>query len=98
MARRPTHNLVEFQAAMASGLRATRSAMDSAFALGFSHSGVKATLSEIRPEMFYKSMPSEQRPGQWQDVYHVPTIVGLLYVKFTNEGLQEWKLLSFKKK
>jgi len=98
MVRHPTHSLVGFQAAMAGGFRATKVAMDDAFVLGFSVAGIKAALSEIRPEMFYKTMPSKQRPGQWQDVYHVPSPVGLLYVKFTNEGLQEWRLLSFKKK
>jgi motility quorum-sensing regulator/GCU-specific mRNA interferase toxin len=43
-------------------------------------------------------MRSEQRPDQWQDVYHVPSAAGLLYVKFTDEGLKDFKLLFFKQK
>ncbi|MBI5608932.1 MAG: type II toxin-antitoxin system MqsR family toxin [Deltaproteobacteria bacterium] len=98
MLRRPTHELAAFQAAMAARLRATRTAVESAQVLGFSADGIKATLASMRPSMFYKSMPSELRPGQWQDVYHVPSVVGILYVKFTDEGIQEFKLLSFKAK
>jgi hypothetical protein len=31
---------------------------------------------------------------QWQDVYHVPSPVGVLYVKFTADVLTEFLLLS----
>ena len=34
----------------------------------------------------------------WQDVYHVPSPVGTLYVKFTAGTLTEFLLLSFKEK
>jgi motility quorum-sensing regulator/GCU-specific mRNA interferase toxin len=34
----------------------------------------------------------------WQDVYHVPSEAGLLYVKFTASGVSEFLLLSFKEK
>ena len=98
MFRRPTHDLTQFQTAMAQNLLTTRVAADSAQALGFSVVGVKAVLDSMRPTMFYKTMLSDKRPGQWQDVYHVPSTVGVLYVKFTNEGVKEFKLLSFKKK
>ncbi len=98
MAHRPTHNLAEFQAAMAANLRATRTAVESAQTLGFSAAGITVTLASMRPGMFYKTMPSEKRAGQWQDVYHVPSIVGILYVKFTDDGIKEFKLLSFKQK
>lgn len=43
-------------------------------------------------------MASERRPGQMQDVYHVPSRAGLLYVKFTDDGIAEFMLLSFKRK
>jgi motility quorum-sensing regulator/GCU-specific mRNA interferase toxin len=34
----------------------------------------------------------------WQDVYHVPTEAGMLYVKFTSDAVTEFVLLSFKEK
>jgi motility quorum-sensing regulator/GCU-specific mRNA interferase toxin len=34
----------------------------------------------------------------WQDVYHVPSEAGLLYVKFTADAVTEFLLLSFKEK
>jgi motility quorum-sensing regulator / GCU-specific mRNA interferase toxin len=34
----------------------------------------------------------------WQDVYHVPSRVGTLYVKFTADAVTEFLLLSFKEK
>jgi hypothetical protein len=34
----------------------------------------------------------------WQDVYHVPSPAGVLYVKFTADAVTEFLLLSFKEK
>jgi motility quorum-sensing regulator/GCU-specific mRNA interferase toxin len=34
----------------------------------------------------------------WQDVYHVPSGLGLLYVKFTADAVTDFALLSFKEK
>jgi motility quorum-sensing regulator / GCU-specific mRNA interferase toxin len=34
----------------------------------------------------------------WQDVYHVPSEAGTLYVKFTADVVTEFLLLSFKEK
>ena len=36
--------------------------------------------------------------GLWQDEYHVPSPVGLLYVKFTTDTITEFLLVSFKEK
>lgn len=47
---------------------------------------------------FYKSMTSHSDHRVWQDVYHVPSDVGDLYVKFTAGVLVEFLLLSFKEK
>ena len=33
-----------------------------------------------------------------QDVYHVPSPAGILYVKLSGDGLSEFLLLSFKEK
>jgi motility quorum-sensing regulator/GCU-specific mRNA interferase toxin len=47
---------------------------------------------------FYKSMTSYGDHRIWQDVYHVPSPVGVLYVKFTADAVTEFLLLSFKEK
>jgi motility quorum-sensing regulator/GCU-specific mRNA interferase toxin len=47
---------------------------------------------------FYKSMTSFGDHRIWQDVYHVPSAAGLLYVKFTADTVMEFVLLSFKEK
>ena len=39
---------------------------------------------------------ANQRP--WQDVYHVPSDAGELYVRFTEYVMTEFLLLSFKEK
>jgi len=52
----------------------------------------------MRREHFYKSMPAYSNSRLWQDVYHVPSAVGLLYVKFTADTVTESLLLSFKGK
>jgi motility quorum-sensing regulator/GCU-specific mRNA interferase toxin len=43
-------------------------------------------------------MTSDADHRVWQDVYHVPSEAGLLYVKFTVDTLTEFLLLSFKEK
>lgn len=47
---------------------------------------------------FYKSMTAYADHRSWQDVYHVPSAVGVLYVKFTADLVAEFLLLSFKEK
>ena len=47
---------------------------------------------------FYKSMTSYGDHRIWQDVYHVPSSDGLLYVKFTADVVTEFLLLSFREK
>ena len=46
----------------------------------------------------YKSMTSNIDHRVWQDVYHVPSPAGVLYVKFTADFVTEFLLLSFKEK
>ena len=47
---------------------------------------------------FYKSMTAYADHRVWQDVYHVPSEAGTLYVKFTADTVAEFLLLSFKEK
>ncbi len=57
-----------------------------------------AVLQTMRPTHFYKSMTAQTDYKVWQDVYHVPSVVGVLYVKFTADTVTLYKLLSFKEK
>lgn len=98
--RKPTFDLDAFRAAFATvdRLNATTTALRGAAALGFGRSEVVATLQTIRRGHFYKSMTSYADHRVWQDVYHVPSSVGTIYVKFTADLLTEFLLLSFKEK
>ena len=52
----------------------------------------------MRRSQFYKSMTAYADHRVWQDVYHVPSEAGALYVKFTADVVTEFLLLSFKEK
>lgn len=98
--RKPTHDLTAIKAtfrtteSLAITTTATRSAAD----LGFDRTAVVATVQSIQPRHFHKSMTSYADHTAWQDVYFVPSDVGLLYVKFTSHVVTEFLLLSFKEK
>ena len=47
---------------------------------------------------FNKSVTSHHDPREWHDVYHVPSEVGILYIKFRSDAVTEFLLLSFKEK
>ncbi len=98
--RKPTYDLEAFKAAFSSvkKLAITTTARRSAAALGFSSVEIVATIQTMQRERFYKSMTAYSDHRRWQDVYHVPSPVGVLYVKFTAEAVTEFLLLSFKGK
>lgn len=95
--RKPTYDLEAFKAA-APRMRVTVAAARTAAALGFVRADVMTTIHTMRRTQFYKSMTSFGDHRIWQDVYHVPSSVGTLYVKFTADALTEFVLLSFKEK
>jgi len=76
----------------------TGTALRSAAALGFGRAEIVATIQTMHREHFYKSMTAYADHRLWQDVYHVPSAVGVLYVKFTADVLTEFLMLSFKEK
>ena len=96
--RKPTDDLDAFKAAFnrAEKLAVTGTALRSAAALGFGRSEIVDTIQIMRREHFYKSMTAHADHRLWQDVYHVPSPVGVLYVKFTADVVTEFLLLSFK--
>lgn len=98
--RKPTYDLDAFKAAFASveALHVTGTALRGAAALGFGRREIMATLQTMRRAHFYKSMTAYADHRSWQDVYHVPSEAGLLYVKFTADTVTEFLLLSFKEK
>ena len=99
--RKPTYDPEAFKAAFSSvkKLAITTTARRSAAALGFSSAEIVATIQAMQREHFYKSMTAYSPIIRlWQDVYHVPSPAGVLYVKFTADVVTEFLLLSFKGK
>ena len=98
--RKPTYDLTAFKAAFddVDKLHVTGTAVRSAAALGFGRAEIVATIQTMQRAHFYKSMTSYRDHRVWQDVYHVPSEVGTLYVKFTADVVTEFLLLSFKEK
>jgi motility quorum-sensing regulator/GCU-specific mRNA interferase toxin len=98
--RKPTFDLAAFKAAFADvdTLNVTGTAVRSAAALGFGRAEIVATIRTMQRAHFYKSMTSFGDYRVWQDVYHVPSEAGTLYVKFTADAVTEFLLLSFKRK
>ncbi len=79
-------------------LNVTGSALKGAAALGYGRCDIVAIIQTIERRHFYKSMTSFADHRVWQDVYHVPSDQGVLYVKFTADAVTEFLLLSFKEK
>ncbi|HTX51050.1 MAG TPA: type II toxin-antitoxin system MqsR family toxin [Caulobacteraceae bacterium] len=98
--RKPTYDLETFKAAFASvdRLNVTGVALRTAAGLGFGRGEIVATIQTMRRGHFYKSMTAHADHRLWQDVYHVPSSVGTLYVKFMADVVTEFVLLSFKER
>jgi motility quorum-sensing regulator/GCU-specific mRNA interferase toxin len=98
--RKPTYDLDAVKAAFstAEGLRVTTTAVRTAAGLGFGRVEIVATIQTMQRSQFYKSMTAYADHRVWQDVYHVPSPAGTLYVKFTADAVSEFLLLSFKEK
>lgn len=99
--RRPHHDLARFKDVCGDPARLgmTVSAFVSAAALGFDEGAVARLIRSMAPRMFYKSMTSFADHARWQDVYHVPDPAGrVIYLKFTDDGITEFRVLSFKER
>jgi motility quorum-sensing regulator/GCU-specific mRNA interferase toxin len=98
--RKPTYDLKAIQRAFGtpSRLAATTTALRTAVALGFDRNDIVRTIQGLERRHFYKSMTSHVDSRVWQDIYHAPSPVGLLHVKFTADAVTEFRLLSFKEK
>ncbi|RJR41962.1 MAG: type II toxin-antitoxin system MqsR family toxin [Deltaproteobacteria bacterium] len=98
--KKPVYDLAAFKAAFSSveKLAITTTALKSAADIGFGRQEIVETIQTMQPKHFYQSMTSYSDHRIWQDVYHVPSAVGVLYIKFTAEVLTDFLLLSFKEK
>jgi len=98
--RKPTYDLDAFKAVFAGveRLAVTGTAIRSAAVLGYGRAEIVETIQTVRRGHFYKSMTAYADSRLWQDVYHVPSPVGMLYVKFTADVVTEFLRLSFKEK
>ena len=90
-----TYNLEDFKT---SNFTITRSAEKTALDLKFNRNDIRKVVSSMERNHFYKSMTSYANHKIWQDVYHVPCGNMILYVKFTQNVISEFTLLSFKEK
>lgn len=91
----PTYSLEEFKH---SNFEITKTAQRTALELEFDEEDVRRIVLTMKREHFYKSMTSYANYKIWQDVYHVPWGNLILYIKFTQNVISEFTLLSFKEK
>jgi motility quorum-sensing regulator/GCU-specific mRNA interferase toxin len=98
--QRPTYDLEAFKACFSSvdSLSLTGTALRGTLSLGFGRDEIVEALQTMQRSHFYKSMTAHADHRVWQDVYHVPSPVGMLYIKFTADVVTEFLLLSFKEK
>ncbi|MBL0928907.1 MAG: type II toxin-antitoxin system MqsR family toxin [Alphaproteobacteria bacterium] len=95
---KPHHDLAAFKKSFAANLRMTKAALLGAAALGMSQDDVGPVIATLDAKHFYKSMASHFDRRRWQDVYHLPYDGLTIYVKFTDDVVTAFTLLSFKEK
>ena len=95
--RRPHCTLSMVHALAATGrAQATFSALMGGAALGFDFDGIVEIVQGLVPADFHKSMTTYADHRMWQDVYHVATDAGVVYLKLT--VVNEVLIVSFKEK
>jgi motility quorum-sensing regulator / GCU-specific mRNA interferase toxin len=70
----------------------------SAASLGCDQDDVASVIRSMKPAQFYKSMTTYGNHRRWQDVYHVNWREIVLYVKFTDDAVSAFMVLSFKER
>lgn len=96
--RKPSYDLIAIKAAIGSveTLSIKRTALRNAETLGYDDVGIVNIILGIERRMFVKSMTTFENHRLWQDVYHVPAHDLTLYVKFQEDLLTEFTVVSFK--
>jgi motility quorum-sensing regulator/GCU-specific mRNA interferase toxin len=97
--KKPHYSLDTIKATFSSvvTLRITRTALTCAEGLGLTLQDVVNIIQSMTREQFYKSMTSIASAAVWQDVYHVPHVEIVLYVKFTTDAVGHI-VISFKER
>lgn len=99
--RAPAYDLEEVQRLVGQGpvsCRVSQTALDGGRALGFNYSRIIEAVLSLQRADFYKTMPSAQVPGTWQDVYHLEYDGASLYVKLQIDVRGEAVVIQFKEK
>ncbi|MEI9991010.1 MAG: type II toxin-antitoxin system MqsR family toxin [Rhizomicrobium sp.] len=98
--RKPSFDLARFKAACGDPRRLaiTSTALRTAAEIGFGRIEIAQTVRSMKSAQFQKSMTSYADHRWWRDVYHVPFEGVTLYVKFTDDAVTEFTLLSFKER
>jgi motility quorum-sensing regulator / GCU-specific mRNA interferase toxin len=77
-------------------VRMTRTAVEGGAAMGFGAAQMVSVVASLTVRQLYKSMTSHADYRVWQDVYHVPTPMGVVYLKLT--VVDDLLIVSFKEK
>lgn len=98
--RKPHYDLAAFKTAFSTvkALHMTLTAASDALALGCTKTKVVEIIQGMSAGQFYKSMTAHTDHTSWQDVYHVPWEGLVLYVKFSDDRITAFRLLSFKER
>lgn len=98
--RKPSFDLARFVAVCGDPKRLaiTGTALATAAELGFGRAEICETVRAMQRAHFQKSMTSYRDHRRWQDVYHVPWDGLVLYVKFTDDAVTEFTVLSLKER
>ena len=90
--------LTEVQALVKEGnVKATKTALAGAAALGFNFEGMKEVISNLETDDLYKSMTSYADHTVWQDVYHFSSDdTGEIYLQLS--VIDDVLIVSFKEK
>lgn len=93
--RTPHCNLQSIKTLIQDGrIRFTWSALEGAAALGIDADGITRVVMGLTVKDFYKSMTTHADHRIWQDVYHVTTSGGEIYLKLT--VIDDVLVVSFK--
>jgi motility quorum-sensing regulator / GCU-specific mRNA interferase toxin len=97
--RRPHYDLASIRAVFTTpaALRITKTSLTTAEALGLTLDDIVTLIRSMTREHFYKSMTSIGDHRIWQDVYHVPCGLLVLYVKLTTDA-EGFLVISLKEK
>jgi motility quorum-sensing regulator/GCU-specific mRNA interferase toxin len=98
--RKPNFDLKAFQAVCGDPRRLaiTTGALRTATEIGFGRDAIAQVVRAMQSSDFQKSMTSYRDHRRWQDVYQVSSNGMVLYIKFTDDIVTKFVLLSFKEK